>query len=421
MQQYTLSELSEKSGLTKAEVRKHLISQSLINKPATKGYFVFNLDAWLRNLQESNNAFEVKSFFDDVELYTSATDQKESYCEVDISKRKRCDNWIRNRLNGIKFADFFCGAGGISLGLIMAGYEPVLGVEIDKYAYETYLNNLGERFCKLKSFPTMDITDSNNKKHIISYLIDEKTKLICGGFPCQGFSVSGSRVISDPRNTLYHDMLEIIEKVKPDYVLMENVLGILTIHEGKVFNKIINDYSKLGYCITYKEINAADYEVAQTRKRVIIMANRCNKKNVFPLAINTPDKYVSCGQILERFKNIPENPAINHIFSVHSDEMKKRLLAVPPGKSLYPNYKDSWKKLSKDKPSYTVKGNHGATNIHYELPRVITPREMAALQSFPDNYIFYGCKRSQLIQIGNAVPPYVARDIGIALENEILK
>ena len=109
----------------------------------------------------------------------------------------------------------------------------------------------------------------------------------------------------------------------------------------------------------------------------------------------------------------------NHIFSKHSPEMQQRLLSVPEGKCLYSNYNDSWKKCPKDKPSCTIKGNHGATNIHYELPRVITPREMAALQSFPDDYIFYGTKHSQLLQIGNAVPPYVARAIGLALLKEI--
>ena len=101
-------------------------------------------------------------------------------------------------------------------------------------------------------------------------------------------------------------------------------------------------------------------------------------------------------------------------------EMQQRLLAVPEGKSLYSNYNDSWKKCQKNKPSCTIKGNHGATNIHYELPRVITPREMAALQSFPDDFIFYGTKRSQLLQIGNAVPPYVARAIGVALYDEFI-
>lgn len=217
-------------------------------------------------------------------------------------------------------------------------------------------------------------------------------------------------------------MLDIVKEVKPEYILMENVLGLLTIFGGKVIKKILDDYRNIGYKISFKELNAADYEVAQMRKRLIFIANRVNKKNIYPAKIiSNPKKYITCGQILEKYKDLPEDIIFSHLISHHSEEMKNKLLAVPVGGCLYDNYNDAWKKCSKDKPSCTIKGNHGATNIHYELPRVITPREMAALQSFPDDYLFYGSKQSQLVQIGNAVPPYVARAIGLALKDEILK
>lgn len=420
MEKYTLSELSEKSGVSKREIRKHLIAQSLRNQPASRGYYVYGYEKWIRNLKD-NQIIESASFFDDNESTVPLNCSFDEVCDVDISDSSRNNCWSNNELNGIKFADLFCGAGGLSLGLVMAGYEPVLGVELNNDAYDTYKNNLGKRFNKLNSFSTLDITSKKNKKSISKYLKSEKIQLLCGGFPCQGFSLSGSRVISDPRNTLYHDMIEIVAEVKPDFILMENVLGLLTIYDGKVLRKIINDYMSLGYSIAYKEINAADYEVAQTRKRVIFVGNRCNKKNVFPLPLLCPDNYINCGSILDKYRNLNENTSINHTFTKHSVKMKEALKNVEPGRSLYSTYSDSWKKLVKEKPSFTVKGNHGATNIHYELPRVITPREMAALQSFPDDYIFIGSKKSQVTQIGNAVPPYVARAFGIALKDEILK
>lgn len=420
MKTFTITEIAKLSGLTKKEIRKHLIAQTLKNTQVSSGYIIAeeDLKLWLDNIPKIESE-ELDSIFKNADELTL---QQEKTYFIDIADIPRSDNWKTNHLNGLKFADFFCGAGGLSLGLVMAGYEPVLGVEKDESAYRTYIKNLGKRFKKLNNFPNLDITVDKNKKNIIRYLKKESIKIICGGFPCQGFSLSGSRVISDPRNTLYRDMLEIVQEVKPDFIIMENVVGIKTIFDGKVLKKIINDYQNIGYNISYLEMNAADYEVAQMRKRIIFIGNRKNKNNVFPeKIIKNPINYVTCGEILERYKNLTEDKSFSHIISKHSKEMQDRLLKVKVGECLYSNYNDSWKKCAKDKPSCTIKGNHGATNIHYELPRVITPREMAALQSFPDDYLFYGTKHSQLVQIGNAVPPYVARAVGIALQSEITK
>ena len=107
--------------------------------------------------------------------------------------------------------------------------------------------------------------------------------------------------------------------------------------------------------------------------------------------------------------------SINHIFSKTSDEMKMRLEAIPIGKSLYGNYSDAWKKVDWNKPSCTVKENHGGVNVHPILNRVMTPRELATLQSFPENFIFSGSKKWQLVQIGNAVPCLLGKAIGLAI------
>lgn len=423
MKSYTIKQLTDLSDLNRKEIRKHLIAQTLKNEVRSGKYFIKDedLNKWLENPKILDEK-DLDSIFNEENDIPEEDKKENGIYEKDISKCDKTADWKNVSLNGIKFADFFCGAGGISLGLLMAGYEPVLGIDINESAIETYKKNLGSKFNSLNNLSAKDITKEEVKEEIVKKLKDEKVKLICGGFPCQGFSLSGSRVISDPRNTLYKDMLDIVNKVRPEFIVMENVVGITTIYNGKVLKKIISDYKKIGYKISWQEINAVDFEVGQSRKRIIFIGNCVNKKNIFPKKlIEDPNKYVTCGDVIEKYKFLNENKLINHIFSNHSDEMKKRLLDVPIGKSLYPNYGDSWKKCSKDKPSCTIKGNHGATNIHYELPRVITPREMAALQSFPDDYIFYGSKHDILVQIGNAVAPYVARAIGLALKEEILK
>jgi DNA (cytosine-5)-methyltransferase 1 len=210
-------------------------------------------------------------------------------------------------------------------------------------------------------------------------------------------------------------MLEIVKRVQPDYVVMENVEGLRSMLDGKVEAKIINDYKEAGYDINVTVLNSADYGVPQIRKRVIFIGNRHGLKNYHPKPIYSPENYVTLGEGIKRFMSIPENKQINHIFTRHSEKMMEQIAAVPEGQSLYGNYSDAWKKSPWDKPSCTVKENHGGVNIHPKLPRVLTPRELAALQSFPDDFIFQGSKKWQLVQIGNAVPALLGKAIGIAV------
>ena len=116
-----------------------------------------------------------------------------------------------------------------------------------------------------------------------------------------------------------------------------------------------------------------------------------------------------------------DNPKFNHVRTKHTDDMKMRLANVPEGKSLYDKYSDSWKKCPWNEASCTIKENHGGVNIHPIEPRVITVREMARLQSFPDNFIFKGTKSKQMVQIGNAVPPLLAKAIALAIKKAIKK
>lgn len=227
--------------------------------------------------------------------------------------------------------------------------------------------------------------------------------------------MAGHRIITDPRNNLYVEMLEIVRHIQPDFVIMENVEGIRSMLNGKVEAKIISDYKEAGYDINVAVLNSADYGVPQIRKRVIFIGNRLGRTNYHPEPLYSPDKYITLGEGIKRFMTMPENKSINHIFTKHTEKMIKMLEQLPEGQSLYGNYSDAWKKSPWNRPSCTVKENHGGVNIHPKLPRVLTPRELAALQSFPDDFIFQGSKKWQLVQIGNAVPCLLGKAIGIAI------
>lgn len=330
---------------------------------------------------------------------------------VDISKEmEEIDAWHNpEQLTDLNFIDLFAGAGGLSCGLTMAGFKHISAVEIMEQAVKTYNRNFHT------NLSVCDVKDDATRNRLIESVKDKHIHLIAGGFPCQGFSMAGNRVVNDERNSLYLEMLKIVKAIKPDFVLMENVEGLRSMLGGRVEQQIIADYKEIGYNINVTVLNSADYGVAQIRRRVIFIGNRIGKDNLHPKPILKPNEYKTVADGIARFAEIPENKSINHIFSKHNAEMQKRLAELPEGQSLYGNYSDAWKKVYWDQPSVTVKENHGGVNVHPKFPRVMTPRELAALQSFPDDFIFEGTKKWQLVQIGNAVPPLLGKAIGLAI------
>ena len=321
--------------------------------------------------------------------------------------------------NGYNFIDCFSGAGGLSLGLVMAGFTPKASIEIMPEAIETYKYNFIERKGFNEKIEARDIRCDNVKNDLYQNVANQHIHLIVGGFPCQGFSLSGNRLVTDERNNLYLEMLDIVNHIKPEYVMMENVEGLRSMLDGKIEEKIISDYKKIGYNVDVTILNSADYGVAQTRRRVIFIGNRIQGQNYYPKPFVT--KYKTLGEEIERFMNMSENKDINHIFTRHTKEIKEKIANTPEGMSLYNNYSDAWRKSPWNKPSCTVKENHGGVNLHPKLPRVLTPRELAALQSFPDDFIFKGAKKWQLVQIGNAVPPLLAKAIGLSIKKSLIE
>ena len=417
MEFYSLVEVANMSGHSQKTIRRHIAAGKLNADKVGNSYRITkeNYDKWLTSDLDPerdnifNEAIVNNQPFDDVNW-------------IDINDKWVFDGWSNtNYRNGMNFIDLFSGAGGLSCGLTMAGFTPVGSVEIMPEAVETYKYNFIE--CKEfdENVETRDIREKSVKEHLYQSIKGKKIHLIVGGFPCQGFSMAGHRVVTDPRNSLYLEMLEIVKKVEPDFVVMENVEGLRSMLNGKVEAKIIKDYAEIGYKINVTVLNSADYGVPQIRKRVIFIGNKLGKTNYHPKPIFTPANYVTLGEGIKRFMSIPETKQINHIFTRHSDAMIEQIKKLPEGQSLYGNYSDAWKKSPWDKPSCTVKENHGGVNIHPKLPRVLTPRELAALQSFPDDFIFKGSKKWQLVQIGNAVPPLLGKAIGIAIMKSIEK
>lgn len=170
---------------------------------------------------------------------------------------------------------------------------------------------------------------------------------------------------------------------------------------GMVEQKNLSDFRSIGYEMNVTTLCAADYEVPQ--------------KNYHPEALLSPDEYKTTRGAIADLMDHPEDKAFNHVPTKHKPEMEKRMLECPEGQSLYKGYSDAWKKSPWNEPSCTIKENHGGVNVQPKLPRVLTAREMARLQSFPDDFIFEGPKNKQLVQIGNAVPPLLGKAVGLAV------
>lgn len=310
------------------------------------------------------------------------------------------------------YAELFAGCGGLSLGLEMGGLNGTVALEIDPHAVETYRHNFHHEVIN------GDITEQRTKElfaeEIRKTLGDKRLDVLSGGFPCQGFSTSGHRMIDDPRNILFKEFVGVAKMLEPKVIICENVEGLLTMNHGKTIKEIVAAFEEIGYSMDFRLLTAADYGVPQMRNRVIFVANRIGVQNLFPAPILSKNDYVTAEMALCDLETHAQDEHFSHIFIEHSPEMVERLRVLPQGANLYKR-KDSWRRLECDKPSPTVKDCHGACAVHYKLPRTITPREMARLQSFPDDFIFVGAKKYQYRQIGNAVPPHLAKAVGLAV------
>lgn len=337
-----------------------------------------------------------------------------------------------------KVIDLFCGSGGLSHGFLEAGYDVKLGIDNWADAIKTFNNN------HKKSKGIVYDISSISAKEISKLTGIDKVDLIIGGPPCQGFSIAGKRIVDDERNKLYKSFVSFVNYYKPKGFLMENVPNIVSMANGVIKDSIINDFKRIGYNVVYKVLLSSDFGVPQNRKRAFFIGLRGEMKFDFPdqtmidkvtskdALSDLPEDSVQDGT---RFSNSPKshyqqemrkgfNKIFNHEITNHNEQTIKIISLVPDGG----NYKNlplelqktrnvniAWTRLNSQKPSFTIDTGH-RHHFHYLYNRIPTVRESARLQSFPDSFIFYGSKTSQYKQVGNAVPPLLAKSIAEALK-----
>lgn len=347
--------------------------------------------------------------------------------------------------------DLFSGAGGLSRGFYDAGYDVVLGVDFDEAALKTFKENHGTAEAM-----KLDLFDHANIDVIIEYLFKNGINLdvLVGGPPCQGFSVAGPRNMNDKRNSLYTAMVKLAERVKPQAVILENVPGMVQTNGGIGAKRVVEDFAKIGYRMVPKLLFAPDYGLPQMRKRVFFVGLRDSDSDFkFPEPIVDKKDYVTCeeaigdlpslqtsdGNIIygeevqdyiceaqndyQRKMRSNSEKVHNHIGSIPIEKTKHMISLVPEGKNykaLPPEYQGIYKyhealtRYHSKKPSNTINTGH-RSHFHYKWNRIPTVRESARLQSFPDDFIFYGNKSEQYRQVGNAVPPMLGQVVAEAL------
>lgn len=365
----------------------------------------------------------------------------------------------------MKIIDLFAGCGGLSLGFIKDNHKIIEAVEFDQSIANTYKLNHPEVNVIVDDIKNID-------KSGLFKLGD--ADLIIGGPPCQGFSMAGSRIrngfIDDPRNYLFKHYFNVVKAVKPKAFIMENVKGITTMHNGDIFKEILKIFtdSKLlegqPYTINYRLVKAVDFGVPQKRERIIIIGTLKSDYNFNELWDKTRDdikkdipSFFDKVSVRDAIGNLREtsingyikNPKpiteyekylssksdviTNHVKTKHSEKAISRIKQVKAGENyevldekINSVHSGAYGRLSWDSPSQTITTRFdtpaGGRFIHPEENRTLTPREAARLQSFPDDFIFYGNKTSICKQIGNAVPPkisyFLSRLIDNILDNE---
>ena len=345
-------------------------------------------------------------------------------------------------MNKYNTLDLFCGAGGLSYGFQEAGFNICLGIDNDEKALETFrLNHHNSKtICG-------DITKISYEKDIRPLVGDKKIDVIIGGPPCQGMSLSGFRKLDDPRNKLYLSYIRLVSEIKPKAFVIENVPGLVSLFKGQIKDSIIEKFQKMGYSIQFQILCAADYGVPQKRRRVIFVGTRDKgmhfefpkkHKDVITCKMALSDlpplvdtlgeeemSYISEPQNeYQKLMRIHSQKVYNHIAANHTDRVKHIISLVPAGG----NYKDlpeeyqktrnfhvAWTRFPDDKPAPTIDTGH-RHHFHYKYNRVPTVRECARIQSFPDDFIFLGNKTQQFRQVGNAVPPLMAKEIAIKIK-----
>lgn len=369
--------------------------------------------------------------------------------------------------------DLFCGAGGLTLGLLNAGFDVLLSADLDEGCGRTHCRNFGLPFllADLAKLTGKEIQDRTG-------LLNGELDLLIGGPPCQGFSILGQREMQDPRNSLFHEFLRIAKELQPKCVVIENVPGLATLGGGTLLKRIGTDFAAAGYAVECAELLAAQYGVPQMRWRMFFIGWRKDqaKRGGFPRPTHgragigdlVPNRTISRDEsqgfvtIRDAIADLPaikagefvtsyDRPAAslyqaamraqaseylhNHYAARLSAQNLARLRTLKPGedwrslprallpagmqRALRKDHTRRYRRMQWDGIARSIitrfRDPKSGEYTHPEQHRTISIREAARIQSFPDWFVFEGSISQQYDQVGNAVPPLLARAVALEL------
>ncbi len=300
-----------------------------------------------------------------------------------------------------RIVSLFSGCGGMDLGFIggfnflgkeyhRTGFDIVWANELNPAACKTYERNLGGHVV------CGDIKDAIDT-------MPHGVDVVMGGFPCQDISINGKMLgIKGRRSCLYTYIVDAVRKLKPKVFIAENVGSLMLKQNEYSFNTILSDFKSLGYDVTYHVYHAEEYGVPQTRERIVFVGTRPDiGRFVCPKPLSS--KPITAKEALGDLEARDWDKAFSHVWSV----------AAPSGEQ-------GNRRMVADRPGYTIRAEcHGNIQFHYSLPRRISMREAARIQSFPDSFVFPNGIRETERQIGNAVPPVLAWHIALAVRKAL--
>lgn len=323
----------------------------------------------------------------------------------------------------MNYVELFSGAGGLSLGFEKAGFQNVFSVEFDEVISETYQYN----------FPNNNLIVSDVKNisdnQIIDVIGNQTVDVVIGGPPCQGFSLAGKNgrtFVDDERNYLFREFVRFVSVIKPKMFVMENVARMASHNRGETIREIIREFENIGYNVQYQILQAADYEVPQKRQRIFVVGTT-GQQFEFPLAREQKITVEMAIGDLPPLESGEESTVPNHIAMKHTEQMLEKMSYVSDGGTrdeipeiIRPKSGDIRKyiRYKSSEPSVTVTGDMRKI-FHYKQNRALTGRELARLQSFPDDFIFKGKSISIQQQIGNAVPPKLSYAVAVEVKKAL--
>lgn len=366
----------------------------------------------------------------------------------------------------------FAGAGGCSLGFGQAGYDVRFATDIDADAVESYRRNFPQTPCVAADIRDLSAADILERIGLKRGELD----ILLGGPPCQGFSSAGAKSGDDPRNSLLAHYVRLLEGIRPKWFVMENVEGLLTNDGGSHVRDAVAAFLEAGYSLNLEKVYAQGYSIPQRRKRVLIVGNCIGHDFVFPQPVtrfsgsifrkgevtfacavgDLPTAVQEAGESLP-YRQPPQNElqaylrgevgsVTDHYAVALSEIQLERVRGLRPGQTMkdLPDHlqHDSFrrrafrrvmdgtpvekrggapsglKRLFADEPSLTITSAATREFVHPTEDRLLTLRECARLQTFPDSFEFTGSAASRIQQTGNAIPPMLARTIGEHIARE---